>query len=80
MQNLLQSVQFRCHIYNSDIEPEHDTDYTCGCAVCNYKARKLSRLNVQKTWSKAVIYPGKLYHADLVFAPLLIIIRREIVS
>lgn len=58
MQNLLQSVQFAYRIYNSDIEPEHDTDYYCGCAIHQYKMRKINRLGVLEMWSKAVMYPG----------------------
>jgi hypothetical protein len=27
MQQALQTVQYSYNIYNSDIEPEHDTDY-----------------------------------------------------
>lgn len=59
MQNLLQNVQYKYQIYNSDIEPEHDTDYYCGCAIHQYNRRKMSRLGVQEMWSKAVMYPGK---------------------
>ncbi|KAE8451087.1 hypothetical protein EG329_004759 [Mollisiaceae sp. DMI_Dod_QoI] len=59
MQNLLQSVQYTYRIYNSDVEPEHDSDYYCSCPVHNYKRRKMSRLGVQEMWSKAVMYPGQ---------------------
>ncbi|TVY27212.1 hypothetical protein LHYA1_G004663 [Lachnellula hyalina] len=63
MQNLLQSVQMANGIYNSDIEPEHEFDGYCNCAVHQYKYRKMARLDVQKMWSKAVLYPGeKAYH------------------
>lgn len=59
MQNLLQSVQLAYRIYNSDIEPEHDSDYYCNCAIHQYKRRKMNRLGVQEMWSKAVMYPGQ---------------------
>lgn len=63
MQNMLQTVQMQYRIYNSDIEPEHDVDYYCSCAIHQYIARKWNRLAVQEMWSKAVIYPGeKAYH------------------
>ncbi|OCK73109.1 hypothetical protein K432DRAFT_438401 [Lepidopterella palustris CBS 459.81] len=63
MQNMLQSVQLAYHIYNSDIEPEHDSDLFCNCAIHQYKRRKINRLGVQAMWSKAVMYPGeKAYH------------------
>jgi hypothetical protein len=63
MQNLLQSIQLAFRIYNSEIEPEHDTDYYCNCAIHQYKRRKINRLDVQAMWSKAVMYPGeKAYH------------------
>ncbi|TVY32799.1 hypothetical protein LOCC1_G008712 [Lachnellula occidentalis] len=63
MQNLLQSVQMANGIYNSDIEPEHEFDGYCNCSVHRYKYRKMARLDVQKMWSKAVMYPGeKAYH------------------
>ncbi len=59
MQNLLQTVQFQYRIYNSDIEPEHDTDYYCNCGIHQYKAMKMRRVGVQEMWSKAVMYPGE---------------------
>jgi hypothetical protein len=62
MQNMLQSVQLANRIYNSDIEPEHDTDFYCNCAIHQYKRRKINRLGVQDLWSKAVMYPGQHYH------------------
>lgn len=60
MQNALQNLQFQYRIYNSDIEPEHDSDYPCYCAIHNYKRMKWQRYGVQDMWSKAVMYPGKL--------------------
>lgn len=63
MQNLLQSVQMRYRIYNSDIEPEHDTDYYCNCLIHQYQRKKWNRLPVQEMWSKAVMYPGEDNHA-----------------
>lgn len=63
MQSMLQSVQLAYRIYNSDIEPEHDSDFYCNCAIHQYKRRKINRLGVQDMWSKAVMYPGeKAYH------------------
>jgi hypothetical protein len=62
MYNLLQNVQMQYRIYNSDIEPEHDTDWYCNCAIHQYKQMKINRLGVQEMWSKAVMYPGQQYH------------------
>ena len=59
MQNELQRVQLQFRIYNSDIEPEHDTEYYCSCAIHQYQRRKWNRLGVQEMWAKAVRYPGK---------------------
>ena len=59
MQNMLQDVQMDYSIYNSDIEPEHETEGYCNCAVHQYKRRKMERLGVQEVWSKAVMYPGQ---------------------
>lgn len=88
MQNMLQNVQSKYGIYNSDIEPEHETDMYCNCAVHQYKRRKMNRLGVQSMWSKAVMYPGKLielssfvYNVDVTFVyqgrrPITIAIKR----
>lgn len=63
MQFLLQNVQQISRIFNPEIEPEHDTDYWCGCHIHQYMSRKINRLNVLDLWSKAVMYPGeKTYH------------------
>jgi hypothetical protein len=62
MQNQLQTVQLAHGIYNSDIEPEHDFDGYCNCDIHQYKWRKLSRRDVQKMWSRAVMYPGLRSH------------------
>jgi hypothetical protein len=62
MYNLLQNVQMQYRIYNSDIEPEHDTDWYCNCAIHQYKQMKINRLGVQELWSKAVMYPGQRYY------------------
>ncbi|KAJ5690348.1 hypothetical protein N7462_004740 [Penicillium macrosclerotiorum] len=63
MQNMLQTVQLQFLIYNSEIEPEHDTDFYCSCQIHQYKARKMNRLGVHAMWCKAVMYPGeKVYH------------------
>lgn len=58
MQLALQTLQLQYRIYNSDIEPEHETDYPCGCAIHRYKARKFQRQGIQDMWSEAVMYPG----------------------
>ena len=42
---MLQSVQQQYAIYNSDIEPEHETDMYCNCAIHQYKGRKMSKYN-----------------------------------
>lgn len=55
---MLQSVQYQYRIYNSEIEPEHDSDYPCNCAIHALKRRKWARYGVQKMWSVAVMYPG----------------------
>ena len=59
MQQLLQNLQFSLRIYSTDIEPEHETEYPCSCAIHRYQARKWSRYPVQEMWSKAVMYPGQ---------------------
>lgn len=59
MQNALMQLQYNYGIYNSDIEPEHETEYSCSCPIHQYQRRKASRLPVQDMWSKAVMYPGK---------------------
>ena len=64
MQQLLQNLQYKYGIYNSDIEPEHETDYYCSCAIHQYQRRKWARLPVQKLWSKAVMYPGEKAYDD----------------
>lgn len=58
MQNMLQTLQLRYGIYNSEIEPEHETDYYCSCPIHLYQRAKWSRYKVQDMWSKAVMYPG----------------------
>lgn len=64
MQNALQSLQFQYRIYNSEIEPEHDTDYYCGCPIHRYQAMKRGRGNVLRIWSDAVMYPGEKAYND----------------
>ncbi|KAN0106717.1 hypothetical protein V8E51_009593 [Hyaloscypha variabilis] len=64
MQNELQRVQLQYRIYNSDIEPEHDTEYYCSCAIHRYQQRKWNRLGVQEMWAKAVMYPGEKFYHD----------------
>lgn len=58
MQQMLQNLQFEYGIYNSDIEPEHETEYPCSCSIHRYQARKWRRYGVQDQWSRAVMYPG----------------------
>lgn len=63
MQNLRQAVQQASHVYNPEIEPEHETDHFCDCPIHRYMHRKRNRLVIQELWSKAVMYPGeKSYH------------------
>ncbi|KAK5954333.1 hypothetical protein OHC33_004906 [Knufia fluminis] len=64
MQNMLQTVQFQYRIYNSEIEPEHETDYPCACAIHQYKRMKWNRYSVQNMWSNAVMYPGEKSYTD----------------
>lgn len=68
MQQALQNVQYQFGIYNSDIEPEHDSDYPCNCAIHRYKSRKWARYRVQEIWAKAVMYPGEKYYDDNQYA------------
>ncbi|KAJ5736276.1 uncharacterized protein N7483_001401 [Penicillium malachiteum] len=71
MQNHLQKLQLDMGIYNSDIEPEHDSDWICSCPIHIYKQRKMNRLPVQNEWSKAVMYPGeKSYHDCYQYSPM----------
>ena len=58
MQNALQNLQYKFGIYNSEIEPEHEADYYCNCAIHHYQRMKWRRYGVQDMWSKAVMYPG----------------------
>lgn len=58
MQNALQSLQFQYRIYNSEIDPEHETDYYCNCPIHQYQRMKWGRYKVQDRWSNAVMYPG----------------------
>ncbi|PYH65019.1 uncharacterized protein BO88DRAFT_349692 [Aspergillus vadensis CBS 113365] len=65
MQNMLLDIQIKCQIYNTDIEPEHESSefMACTCEVHQYRRRKVARLDAQEMWSKAVMYPGeKAYH------------------
>ena len=64
MQNALQNLQFQYRIYNSEIEPEHDTDYYCSCPIHRYQAMKRNRGNVMRLWSDAVKYPGEKSYND----------------
>lgn len=69
MQQMLQNLQYEYGIYNSDIEPEHDTDYPCNCSIHQYQRRKWNRYGVQEMWSKAVMYPGEKAYNDNNFGP-----------
>ncbi|RAO66607.1 uncharacterized protein BHQ10_002619 [Talaromyces amestolkiae] len=53
-------------IYNSEIEPEHDTGYPCDCSIHRYKLKKWVRLGIQERWAKAVMYPGERFYSDCV--------------
>ena len=64
MQLRLQSLQLAYRIYNSDVEPEHETDYYCNCRIHQYKYAKQNRLGVQKMWAEAVMYPGEKFYHD----------------
>jgi len=59
MQNALQTLQLQYGIYNTEIEPEHETDYYCNCPIHNYQRMKWARYRVQDMWSHAVMYPGQ---------------------
>ncbi|EXJ77532.1 hypothetical protein A1O3_09759 [Capronia epimyces CBS 606.96] len=64
MQNALQTLQMQYGIYNSEIEPEHEADYYCGCPIHHYQRMKWNRSGVQDIWSKAVMYPGEKAYND----------------
>jgi hypothetical protein len=64
MQQALQDLQYEYRIYNSDIEPEHETEYYCNCSIHQYQRRKWYRLGVQERWSRAVMYPGEKSYND----------------
>lgn len=59
MQQRLQNLQFQYNIYNTEIEPEHESDYYCSCPIHQYKQMKWNRRGVQEMWAKAVMYPGQ---------------------
>lgn len=64
MQQMLQNLQYQFRIYNSEIEPDHDSDYFCNCPIHQYQARKRMRYGVQERWSRAVMYPGEKHYDD----------------
>lgn len=64
MQQALQNLQYQYNIYNPEIEPEHETEYSCFCPICQYKIRKYRRKGVQDAWSRAVMYPGEVAYSD----------------
>lgn len=64
MQQTLQSLQYKYGIYNSEIEPEHDTERYCACPIHQYQQMKRARYRVQNKWSKAVMYPGEKAYTD----------------
>lgn len=47
MQMMLQNLQNQYGIYNSEIEPEHEVEYYCSCAIHRYKQMKYNRYGVQ---------------------------------
>ena len=61
---MLLDIQIKCQIYNTDIEPEHESSefMACTCEIHQYRQRKVARLDVQEMWSKAVMYPGSYRH------------------
>jgi hypothetical protein len=69
MQNALQNLQQQYRIFNSEIEPEHDSDYPCGCPIHQYKLMKRRRRPVLTQWSEAVMYPGEKVYHDLALQP-----------
>lgn len=71
MQNALQTLQMQYNIYKSEIEPEHEADYYCGCPIHQYQRMKWSRYPVQDMWSKAVLYPGEKAYNDNNISPAL---------
>ena len=58
MQNWLQQLQYSNRIYNSEIEPEHESDFPCNCSIHQFMRAKWSRCPVQDSWNEAVLYPG----------------------
>ncbi|CAK7275402.1 hypothetical protein SEPCBS57363_006661 [Sporothrix epigloea] len=69
MQQALQSLQYAFRIYNPEIEPEHETEYYCDCAIHQYLRRKMNRLGIQRMWSDAVMYPGERFYSSVSLAP-----------
>ncbi|KAJ7037353.1 hypothetical protein C8F04DRAFT_1035602 [Mycena alexandri] len=65
MQNLLQAAQYEFGIYNSDVEPEHETERSCSCQACQYRWAKVGRMKTHDIWSNAVRYPGESNYNDL---------------
>jgi hypothetical protein len=68
---MLQTLQYQYGIYNSEVEPEHETDWPCGCPIHNYQRVKLNRLPVLEQWSRAVMYKGKPVTTELFCHPFL---------
>jgi len=68
MQQMLQNLQYQYRIYNSDIEPEHDTDFYCNCPIHQYQYRKQARYPMQARWAAAVMYPGEKHYNDNKFS------------
>lgn len=58
-------------IYNSEIEPEHEAHYYCGCPIHQYQRMKWSRYPVQDLWSRAVLYSGEKAYNDNNISPAL---------
>ncbi|KAK4705064.1 hypothetical protein P7C70_g1143, partial [Phenoliferia sp. Uapishka_3] len=59
MSNLLMTAQ-------RHIEPEHETEWYCTCATCEYRRQKFQRKKTHQIWSQAVKYPGEKTYNDLV--------------
>ncbi|CAK7215169.1 hypothetical protein SCUCBS95973_002389 [Sporothrix curviconia] len=71
MQQALQNLQYEYRIYNPEIEPEHETEYYCSCSIHQYIRRKMNRLDVQRMWSDAVMYPGERFYSGVSITPTL---------
>ncbi|CAK7209954.1 hypothetical protein SBRCBS47491_000621 [Sporothrix bragantina] len=71
MQQALQNLQYEYRIYNPEIEPEHETEYYCSCSIHQFMRRKMNRLDVQRMWAEAVMYPGERFYSSTSITPTL---------